>query len=427
MLRLLSALAILGLAQGCAPDADAPVRVRALVLSTGGEYVPQEVELKTVTDPVKLTGSVLEMRGGGSIRFDVNDLLLQNAYASNNPQAIKRAVLKSEGDDVRVSYISRDGVLWPTDFHSWNLVTAYYGFEKAYEYFNVVANIPGAELGTSRAYYFPQFVDTSGGDAKEQRDNAIFYSLVEGFMILPFDEFQKVPFSINAGVIAHEYAHWVFNRKTYQGAIYPVPLMEWGAASSQPGVNILKSLDEGLADFHAWAATCESAFGCNPRFISSSLEDDRTSAARDLSAPDRCMTTSLRQSMLTASYGDFVANWPAGGQYEVGAILASALFQAAESTGQRQVLSRAIVNAYSDGNASTPGLAQIISASLADQSSFTMAKAVGAIVSHIDDLELKRAVCGEFLDHLQIPLAELQGEGLCPDSSSSGIACKSIN
>ena len=27
-------------------------------------------------------------------------------------------------------------MLWPADFHTWNMVSAYYNFERSYEYFN---------------------------------------------------------------------------------------------------------------------------------------------------------------------------------------------------------------------------------------------------------------------------------------------------
>lgn len=417
MLRIISALALLALASGCAPDSPAPVRVRALILSTSGAYAPQEVLLRTVTDPVELRGQVANIQGGGTVLVDANDPLVQKA---TNEAALQRAILKQEGEETRVSYLEKDGVLWPTDFHSWNLVTTYYALEQSFDYFRTVGNVPVEELGTTHVYYFPSFTLRATSSAP-LRDNALYFSLLGSFLILPFDAIQRAPLSINAGVIAHEYSHWVFNRKVYGGAILPEALSLWSDATSTPGINVLKSIDEGLADFHAWGVTCKSRFGCNPQFLSSSF-DAATTASRNLSRTDLCMDANLRQQLVSSSFDTF-----AGREYSVGSILASALYQASQGPGQGEVLQRAVVAAYSDSDTANPGLAQLIEQNLNDQTKFTLGAAAAVLVRHIDDVELKRSVCSELLDHLQIPRAELRGTGLCPDSVSSGTTCPNIN
>ncbi|WP_342374689.1 hypothetical protein NVS55_25505 [Myxococcus stipitatus] len=423
MLRtVIATTAVLGLAAGCAPDPQTPVKIRALVLSGNGQYVPEEVELKTVDDIVGLSGTVADIHGGARIVYDSRDQALAEATTA---EAFAAALLKGEGRDVAANYINQDDVLWPADFHTWNMVTAYYNLERAFDYFREVTNIPVADFKKPvKTYYFPEFVlaDIQPGPLK---DNALYFSAMESFLVLPFDQLQRAPLSINAGVITHEYSHRIFNLKAYGGSPFPEALISWSTAGGpNPGANILKSFDEGLADLHAYGATCRSKNGCDTRFLSSSFhgpEQGPLADERDLAKTDRCIDDSLRDSLRDSSLSQF-----SGKEYRVGTILASALYQAGESTGQRDILLRSIVAAYNDENTATPGILQLTRRYLGDQSKFTMAVAAGAIISHVTDLRLKEAVCNELMDHLQIPRDQLVGTtnpNLCPPSAAGGTTC----
>jgi hypothetical protein len=422
MLRtVITATAALGLAAGCAPDTSAPIKVNALVLNSNGEYAPQEVELKTVTDIVSLNGSVADFRGGARIVYDSED---QDLVTATTPEAFVNALLKEKGDDVKASYIEQNGVLWPADFHTWNMVSAYHGLEKAFEYFQTVGNIPAADFKKPvTTYYFPDFV-LADVDDDPLRDNALYFSVMESFLVLPFDQLQRAPLAINAGIIAHEYSHRIFNLKVYGGAPFPAALSLWSASSPSMGANILKSFDEGLADYHAYGVTCRSIKGCDPKFFSTSFHDapyDQIARDRDLSTTNRCMTEALRNQLTNQSLPEF-----SGKEYVVGTLLASALYQAGQGAGQREVLMRAVVAAYNDPNPQTPGLLQLSQQYLNDQSKFTLAVAAGAIITHVTDPKLKEAVCNELMDHLQIPRDLLVGTSnphLCPASSLPGTTC----
>ncbi|WP_338865343.1 hypothetical protein [Myxococcus stipitatus] len=423
MLRtVIATTAVLGLAAGCAPDPQTPVKIRALVLSGNGQYVPEEVELKTVDDIVGLSGTVADIHGGARIVFDPKDPELTNATTAD---AFAAALLKGEGHDVAANYINQDDVLWPADFHTWNMVTTYYNLERAFDYFREVTNIPVTDFKKPvKTYYFPEFVltDVQPGPMK---DNALYFSAMESFLILPFDQLQRAPLSINAGVITHEYAHRIFNLKAYGGTPFPEALITWSSpGGASPGANILKSFDEGLADLHAYGATCRSKNGCDTRFLSTSFygaEHGPLADQRDLAKTDRCIDDALRDSIRDNSLGQF-----SGKEYLVGTILASALYQAGEATGQRDILLRSIVAAYNDETTATPGILQLTRRFISDQSKFTMAAAAGAIISHVTDLRLKEAVCNELMDHLQIPRDQLVGTNnpnLCPPSAAGGTTC----
>lgn len=413
-------IAALVLLAACAPpETQTPTRVQALVLSTNGSYVPQEVQLKTVSDIVRMEGTVAKMLGGVRIIADPQDPELQAAQRAPNPEeAYANALTKAKGRPVTASYIDHDGVLWPADFHTWNVVTAYYNLEKAYDYFHTVGNLPNADFGEPvPVYYFAEFAlkDVSPDPLK---DNAIFFSPTHSFMVLPFDELQRAPLAINSGIMSHEYAHLIFNQKVYGGAKLPFTIVEWGQQSSSPGANLMKALDEGLADYHGFGVTCTSATGCDPRFLRTSFDDGVTNT-RDLSRSDRCMDFALRESLTLAGLSAFTGQ---GHEYRIGSILASALYQVAgQSPEQHKILQRAIISAYSDENPDNLGLRQLALLARADQSRFNLVSVSAVLIKHVTDLDMKTALCNELIDHLQVPANELAG--VCPASAVGGTTC----
>jgi hypothetical protein len=414
MVRKLTAVAALAMLASCAPETQAPVKVRALVRSSNGAYEPQEVELKTVTNIVSLEGKVARLVGGASVRLDPNDPELQ---AATTEEAVGKALVKKEGRPVTASYITdAQGVLWPADFHTWNLVTTYYNFERAWDYFQITAGLREAELPQTTAYYFPEFV-LADVSADPQLDNALFFAPTKSFLVLPFEQVQTAPLALNASILTHEYAHLVFNRRVYGGSALPQAILSWSLAGGQstPGLNVLKSMDEGLADFHAYAASCESRFGCNTRILSSSFEGT-TVDDRDLTNPRNCMTQELYQQLQLTNFSAF-----SGREYQVGTMIATALFKAAGSQAERQVLAKAVADAYSDTNVAKPGLAQLTRNNLADQSKFTLGVAVRAIVQHLPPgaFDLRNKLCTQLATHLLVPVSELsQGQDACPSSTN---------
>ncbi|XXF80583.1 hypothetical protein P2318_12785 [Myxococcaceae bacterium GXIMD 01537] len=411
MLRTVTAAtAALALLASCAPDTQPPVKVRALVLTSTGEYVPQEVQLNTVTDIVSLEGSVARFVGGAAITVDSEDPALQNVTTD---EQLTNALLKNKGRAVTANYIEKDGVLWPADFHTWNLVTAYHALERANDYFRTVGGLVDADFGGSTTvYYFPDFI-LKDSSKDPLRDNALYFPPVNAFMVLPFEEIQTAPLSINAAVLAHEYAHRVFNQKVYGGESLPTPIALWGGSGPTPGANILKSLDEGLADYHAYGTSCVGPSGCNTRVLSTSFTDAQA-ADRDIATP-RCLRNQLRDLM----YGGNLSTQFSGYEYTVGTVLANALYKAGLVNNQHRVIQRAVLAAYSDSNPDTPGLAQLTQATLSDQTQFTLELALGAIAIHIQDASLRQLVCNEFVDRLNASRDELVRLDACPQGTIS--------
>jgi hypothetical protein len=194
----------------------------------------------------------------------------------------------------------------------------------------------------------------------------------------------------------------------------------WGSLGASSGANLIKALDEGLADYHGYGVTCRSATGCDPRFFRTSF-DDKLSNDRDLAKADRCMDQFLRDQLRDAPLSSFSGQ---GLEYKLGSIIASALYQAGESTGQREVLMRAIVSAYSDETANNPGLKQLITIAQNNQQNFNLTSVSAVLINHVTDVPLKTALCNELIDHLQVPAADLVGPGKpCPAAAQGGNTC----
>jgi len=410
----------------CAPTPSSPVKVSALVLDGQGAFVPQTVELLNIeglpeVDPITLQGPAANLVGGARITVDSNDPQLQGSLTDTQ---LIDALVKDKGNPPRGSYVQKDDVLWPADFDTWNLATTYYNFQQAFAYWQDVVNVPAEELTGNTVYFFAEFTLTDQS-TKPQVDNALFFPPIQGFVVLPFNTLQKVPLSMSPGVIAHEFSHRVFNRRAYSGQSVPQPFNEWGGLFQTPGLNLLKSIDEGLADYHAVGASCQSPYGCDPRFLAASFDDSGTGNIvddRDMSLGDKCLTEALWTQYQTYDANKF-SN--AGLQYKLGTVFASALYHAGESGGPatRVELERAVAATYADTTPATPGIRELIANNLQTPTGFTLALVANAFVQHVSDTPLKVELCNQFMDHLQISHADLPD---CPASASGGTTCPAL-
>ncbi len=395
-----------------------PTRMMVLLKDPDGVLRPNQVELTTLTRPAALEGTAGFLIGGARIEVDPNDPLIQNARTY---EQLRDALVKDEGRPVKAEFFDQAGVLWPADFHTWNMATAYYHLERSAQYFRDTGAVPESALDKARIYYFPK-VHFHDEGPDPMVDNAMWYSLVQSLFVLPFDALQTEPLSINAGVMTHEFAHRVFNRLVHRGAPVPAAINAWSSTvGSTPGLNVLDALEEGFADFHAVASSCRSRYGCDTRFMSTSF-DTQVADSRDLAAP-RCMSAALANALYTAGRDEFGG---IGQQYAVGTLIASALWEAAEATGQRESLEQALLDAYSDENLSNPGLAQVLELTLPDQTAFTLGLAMSVVVSHISDPTLKLAACRSLADRLGLQFGSGYGQLMCPDNAVRGTSCEVI-
>lgn len=386
--------ALMAFMAACAPNPKAPVRVMALTPSEAGAFQTTEVQLTTVEDIVTLQGSVVDFVGSTRVVLDPNDPLqnLNGGLGNQTDEQRYEVLVKDKGGDVRGHYVDRSGVLWPADFHTWNMVSSYYNFERSYLYFNEI--YPGGdakEILPLRVHYWS---DTQINGATLE-DNMLYLSFIKSFVIVPFKNEQKIPLPMNIGITAHEVAHRVFNFRALSNAGIHPALGAW----SLEAFNLLKSLDEGLADFHGFSATCKEPAGCRPNFLEISLTDSRTVGFRNVGRTDACMDEPLRTAFQNFNQTQWVT---APEMYKVGNLIAASLFHAGNKLGKLDVLQRAVLLAYDDESPNTPGLRQLISKNLNTPRNFTPEAVVDVFAAHITDPDLKRQVCTEFSSRMQL-------------------------
>lgn len=389
----LRTLWLAALLSSCGPNPPAPVKVMALIPSEAGTLETRQIELTTVGNVTTLKGDVVEFIGSPRVVVDANDPLQANGIENLTDQQRYDVLVKDRGSDVRGHYVSRSDVLWPADFHTWNMVTAYYNFERSYLYFNdIYDGVDPRELRPLRVMYWAD-VKLNGPEALV--DNALYLSFVKSFVITPFKNEQLVPLAMNIGVIGHETAHRVFNFKVLEDQGIHPSLISWTLIP----FNFLKSLDEGLADFHGFSVTCGEAAGCRPDFLSASLSDSRTVAFRNVGRNDACMDETTRQAFQNFNNTQWIQSPEL---YKVGNLIAASLYQAGNRTGKLDVLQKSLILAYDDESPTNPGLRQFIKNNLNTSENFTPENVVNVIVSHVSDPDLKKELCSQFSTRLQL-------------------------
>ena len=397
----------------CTPAADSGSDVIVLAYQADlGRYDRKVVRLETADDLIALNGSVAEVLGNAEFKID-------EKMTSFDDLIVKK------GSSVKLDLKDIDGVLVPADFHSLNMVTAYYNFEKASLFFKDLGVNPNL-FGKRKLYYFPKL--TIAGE--ELKDNAMYVSALGGFAVLPFDELQTLPLAINMGVMGHEYTHAVIDylvtgADPYSGINSP-------AFSSNEAVNVFSSLHEGLADFMGAAIACDGDYKhCDPRFMDMSLPSE-LSSDRDLSKV-HCLS-SAAQAGFNQDVNQFSQ---AGLNYEVGTVLASSLWRAlsASDIGHTEenwlTLATGIYIALQAD--SSYGIMGLVKQEIAegnqggfiksDASHLTLKNALNAIVEGIkDNSRLKKAVCNVFYDRFRLPNKALSQ---CPSGTEPLTECSS--
>lgn len=405
----------------CAPNPPAPVKVMALAPNESGAYATVQVELKTVANFANLKGSVAELMGGNRVVVDANDPLqnLNGGIANMTDEQRYEVIVKDKGADVRGNFIEQGGVMWPADFHTWNMVSAYYNFERSYDYFlGVYDGVEPTELQKMRVMYWAY---ARIGTSEPSTDNALYLSFIKSFVIVPFAQQKLVPLAMNIGVIGHEVAHKSFNFKVMadQG-IHPV-LTTWSTSS----FNLLKSLDEGLADFHGFGVTCLEPAGCRSNFLAASLSDDTLVHMRDVARTDACMDENLRSSFFNSTPDQWVRGTD---MYKVGNLIAASLYQAGNRrSGDQgvQQLQKALIKAYDDESPQTPGLRQLLNSNLNTQQNWNLESVTNVIIAHVTDPELKKLLCNEFSTRLQLKCGAFPCLDMlaCPATSGRENSC----
>lgn len=285
-------------------------------VTPSGDFTTRDVELPTLTFPQEVRGEAVEMVGRAQIRT-------ANLVPSDGARSRKSVMLHPQ--PVSARWVMQGDVAIPRDYDTLNLLSAYAHYEQAVLFFQ--------ELGVTCAfepapvYYHPSVDDPFG--VLPHTDNAAYFANVDGFLLLPMYVLQEIPFSMNPGVLAHEYAHRVFYFEAWGGQMFDTLLRNVTDDAGLQVWNLLRALDEGIADYFG------AMLAGDPNFIAHSVFDQIS----DERALD--VSRAVHSYWLSGALPSFNGVYD---PYTVGAVVSSTLWGFGQISGEKAV-AHAIITA----------------------------------------------------------------------------------
>lgn len=322
MTPLRCALLIPVLLSACAESGPVTVRVFGLDPSTG-QYGHFDARLHSLHDVTEMRGESVRFVGSATL---VADLVEQEVDPKGGQ------VLRAEGGAAPAcSFSERDGVLHADDYDSLNMASAYFALERSRDLF-IDLGVDPAGLNALNAYYHPrlQLGTKVFPTFWVLTDNAAYAPPFDGFLIIPHLVIQGAPFTVNQGVMAHEYSHKVFNRLVERGANVQAWIKnDWSTAAT----NQFRGVDEGVADIYGHLATND------PDYIQASL-GGQTLAAIDRDLTKRRVMSQSDADAALALLSNDVADFDPHGH---GAFVAAALWRFGEDLGDHRRVAVAVL------------------------------------------------------------------------------------
>lgn len=373
-----------------------------------GAYELRTAEVTTLEDLHALRGEAATPIGNAEIIIEGGRL----ANVETEKQ-FRDAVLENAGGRVEAQFIDSGGVLYPADFHSLNLATTYFNFEQSRKYL-LQRGLEPDKLHGVPFYYFPD-VRLFGSEQARQVDNAAWFPLLRSFVLYPFDALQDIPLAMNQGVIAHEYAHGLFNAEVLGESWIPRYLAMWctdASCAEERGLRMIGILEEGFAD--AWAIGVTG----DPRFTRRSLYylgDARDPSPTHPAADRYCYSQARFEKHIDEGRdlapADRDQDWGER-QYEIGTMVAATLYRAGrndegvwEQARYDRVMDALLASYRRTGDRS---LAALVSADDTGAAFGQFAAIARAVIEGAgDDTEIRNALCAAWMDRFAIPAEEL--------------------
>lgn len=259
------------------------IKVRISKDDGTGNYTFQTVELKTIRDLRGMSGDLAVIRYGGNWNCQDSSCSTFDSQVNDNHAPNAR-------------FIDTGDFLVPADYKSLVMTTAMYHYEAIKEFYDTFK----ANEGLS----FPNIVNVDVkvlipvyGETYTITNNAFYLTQLDSFFLIPYEESDGVSIPLNGGILAHEYAHRIFNARVRRKVDAKIGANKFQKARSQAyldhlpsgadgfaekqaidfGETVLGGFDEGIADFFAYAYTG------NPNFMEPSFKNISMSSDRDLS------------------------------------------------------------------------------------------------------------------------------------------------
>ena len=268
---------VMGLALGCVePTMSGEVSVRVVAPNADySAYALRTEAVENVVDVHQLHHEKFRFLGGGMLRGDEMESFLSS---ETNPRQFAVKTRSGFKQSINPYLEVRDGVVHGKEFDSMMALTAFAGMAPIWDWYE--KQIGDSSVATQE----PGFVVFYGDIVPSvwlpvplvQMDNAVYLAGVDVWMIFPVGNQEGVPYAMNRGVLAHEFHHRIFFQNVWATAAFErwkSLLSATGDMSSeeQRSLNLLRALDEGLADIHAIGYTGNIRF-MEPSFSSEHLQ-----------------------------------------------------------------------------------------------------------------------------------------------------------
>lgn len=356
------------------------------------KYQLKEVQLQQLESIYTLRGKHLEVLGGTTFGDEIKsgyqlDLSggscsVQGVKCSADFARLRQVIVGDSEVQVRPRYHLDGDVFRPLDYHTLAMTTAYYQLSAVHRLFRQ-HGWPADSWGRAPLYYAPRPLGRFKSYLPVQ-DNAFYFKLLDGFIVLPMKKWQQIPLATNRGVLFHEGAHRLFLRQVV-GNVYRL-LPANTTTEHVLAVNRLQALDEGLADFFGAVASGD------PDFLHQSVPA-ALAASRDLSTP-RTMDASWIKGDRPRMQSSLSYN-----PYAMGAVYAHCLWILSQRSSTAAVL-----------KAWRGATAQLAAAVQQDLRGFTFATPVNLLVAQLGSAD-RAAACAIFTSAMAPVRAEITA---CP-------------
>lgn len=351
-------------------DVDGPVQMVVIDFDRSTKkYALAVREVRTLKRLRTLEGDAVRVLAGAELTEDIEEIIDRNITDEGK---LEELLYQRRPRPVDFSAFETGGVLYPEDFHSLNMATVYYHFERAHLFFAGL----GAKLPQLPVLYFPTLRNP---DATKQTDNAYYDPLLRTFGVLEFDELKDLPLGMNAGIVAHEYAHAVFDNRVFPEDGLPWLFANWIRNPNSPelnrSMNVSRSFNEGFADFLGAALTND------PAFLDASIPQVGPERRLNPEQP-RCIGALREVARMTphVSYSP----------YELGSVIAAALWESTGGSGPLvEATAKGVVDSMAELEADYKSQTNEISIEL-------HVEALGRVL----DSSVRAAACGHLLDRL---------------------------
>lgn len=294
--------AVLLVLAGCTGEPTGPVTVRLFGREPATpDFRFFQSELSTLEDLPTLRGGVARFVSGA-------DLVIHLDRGETQTVSIEH------GAPTHGHFVERDGVHIAMDLDSLLMASSYWGIELAATMFRrlgveeeFLTQVPAYHqprlrgVGTPVAGWIPMFW--------LMNDNAAYFPELDAFLFVPHVRLQGAPFQVSPGVIAHEYAHRVFQKLT-------------GAPLPDVHEKTLLSVNEGLSDLFGALLMEDPDFADLP--------------GRDLSVVRR---------LDPELYAEYMGDSRDFDPHALGAVVASALWRLGEELHDHERVARAALDA----------------------------------------------------------------------------------